>query len=83
MQNPKWQLPMSLLAAALGPPACSNRRARPLAHLSRSARPPLQPQKVSPDLWEVDTCGIVAIVKIPKIPNIYNALNHVLNTFFI
>ena len=40
---PKWQLTkLFFLAAAFGP-ACFSSGARPLAHPSRSARPPLQP----------------------------------------
>jgi len=40
----KRQLPKSVLAAALGPPACSSLGARPLAHPSHSAWFPLQPE---------------------------------------
>ena len=43
VQFPKGQLTKSALATELGPPVCSSRGARSLAHPSSSARPPLQP----------------------------------------
>ena len=39
----KWQLPKSVLAAALGPQPMLPAALGPLAHPIRSARPPLQP----------------------------------------
>ena len=53
---PNVQFPKSVLAAALGPQPALAAALDPLAHLSRSAPPPLQsqaPQRAWTNLWEV------------------------------
>ena len=63
---PKWQPPKCassqaetskvFLSRSALPSVCSSHGARPLAHLSRSDRPPFQPaapQRAYPNLWEV------------------------------
>ena len=68
-QFPKPQLPKSVLAAALGPQPVLIAALGPLAHPSRSARPPLQPaapQSALPNLWKVaDWEGNCTFVKLP------------------
>ena len=62
---PKWQLPKSVLAPALGPQPVLAAVLGPVSHPSRSAQPPLQPaapQRAKPNLkefvaWEIAHLG--------------------------